>query len=416
MSKYALAIIGSGLFAIGCARGEDMNGGDGGILLDGGADTDGADDADDDDGDADAGNDDDADGGNDADAGDDDNDDDGDDSGMDADGDDDGEGEPTCEQAMFSFDLEPSMEPPRVMLLLDKSRSMSNLWDHDLNAGTPEISRWHSLVNVVEFLTDEFSDTVDFGAQLFPSAAAFLDEPVNAMSCQVLEAPEVSVGPNTGAQIIASIPEATDFSISGGTPATAGVLSAIEHLESLDGNAPRAVVLITDGAANCSADEPADNTLFAYDEELANTVKMSFEAHSIPVYVVGINILDQMGTKPAVNAHEALTNVATLGGVPSTGSDTYYPSFNEIELAGAVEDVIGHIECTVPLQDVPDHPDLVSVSVDGVGYDQVADCDTGNGWAYTSPGGPFNAIQLCGEACEGVQDAGNVSVDYLCPE
>ncbi len=324
--------------------------------------------------------------------------------------------EATCEQAMFSFDLEPSTEHPQVMLLLDKSRSMTNVWDHDLDPSTAEISRWHSLVNVVDFLTAEFSDSIDFGAQLFPSADAYLDEPVNAFSCNVLSDPEVSVGPDTRDAILASIPEPTDWSISGGTPATAGILSALEHLETIDGNAPRAILLLTDGAANCRADEPADNTLFAYDLELPNTVKMAFEANSIPVYVVGINIVDQMGTKPAVNAHDALTEVATLGGVPAAGPDTFYNTFNEIELADAVEEVVGHIGCTVPLSEVPDHPDLVQVSVDGAAYDQVADCATGDGWAYTSPAGPFNAIELCGTACVGVQDAGTVAVDYTCPE
>jgi hypothetical protein len=74
----------------------------------------------------------------------------------------------SCEQAQYAIQLEPL--PPNVMLVLDKSRSMTNPWDHDLDATTPQISRWHSLHNVVSDLTAQFSDTIQFGSILFPSA------------------------------------------------------------------------------------------------------------------------------------------------------------------------------------------------------------------------------------------------------
>jgi hypothetical protein len=319
-----------------------------------------------------------------------------------------------CEQAQYAIQLEPL--PPNVVLVLDKSRSMTNPWDHDLDPNTPQISRWHSLHNVVSDLTAQFSDTIQFGSILFPSANAWLDEPVNDFSCLVSDAPEVPVGGMTRDAILASMPAPEDLTISGGTPATIGVQNAVDHLLSLPGEAPRAVLLLTDGAANCNADEAPEDTLFVYDSQVPLVVAQAFADHSIPTYVIGINILDELGTKPAVNAYEALNEVAQAGGAPSPGPDSFYNSFNEIELADALEAVAMKIECTVSLPEEPLFPDLASVSVDGQGWNQVDDCAAADGWSYTSEAAPFNAIQLCGAACEALQGGGTVQVEYGCPE
>lgn len=325
-----------------------------------------------------------------------------------------GEGDDdVCEQSMYSFQVD--AQTPDVMLVLDKSRSMSNLWDHDLNPATPEISRWHSLHNVVSRLLADFGGQMNFGAQLFPAADAWLDEPTNAWSCRVAAAPEVAVGPNTAAQIIAAMPAGEDFSISGGTPAVAGLRNAIEHLDDNAGKGARAIVFVTDGAANCNENEAAGETLFVYDDRVPDVIADAFNTYSIPVYVVGINILDEMGTKPAVNAYEAITDAAQAGGAPAPGPFPFYNAFNEIDLADALEAVLDDIECTINLDVEPAFPENVGVTVDGTGYLEVADCDAQDGWVYTAPAGPFNAIQLCGSACQALQDGGLVEVDYICP-
>jgi hypothetical protein len=319
-----------------------------------------------------------------------------------------------CEQAQFAIQLEPL--PPNVMLVLDKSRSMTNPWDHDLDASTPEISRWHSLHNVVADVTAQFSDTIHFGSILFPSADAWLDEPTNEFSCLVNDAPEVPVGVMTRDAILGSMPDPLDLTISGGTPAAAGVQNAVDHLLTLPDDAPRAVLLLTDGAANCNPDEAPQDTLFVYDAQVPLVVAQAFGDHAIPTYVIGINILDELGTKPAVNPHVALNTVAEAGGAPSSGADSFYNSFNEIELAEALQAVAMKIECTVSLPEEPEFPDLAAVSVDGQPWDQIGDCAAGDGWTYTNPVAPFNAIELCGAACDALQGGGTVQVEYGCPE
>lgn len=326
-----------------------------------------------------------------------------------------GEGDdgPACGTSEYEFELE--AKTPSVMLVLDKSRSMSNYWDHDGDANTSMISRWHSLVNVTEFVTDTFGDHIDFGAQLFPSADAWLDEPINDMSCKVLGEPEVAVGPGTGPAILAAIPDAGDFSIAGGTPASAGVDSAVTHLQSLDTDAPKAVILLTDGAPNCNPEVSADQTLFVYDDRLPGKVGEAFDVDGIPTYVVGINILDADDlTKPAVNPIEAISDAAIAGGAAREGDAPFYNTFNEIELEDALWEVANRIECTVNLTETPDFPDQVMVNVGGSNYSQVGDCETDDGWTYVDPQ-TNDAVVLCGQACDDLQDTGKVDVTFGCP-
>jgi hypothetical protein len=322
-------------------------------------------------------------------------------------------GGPTCGPEFFGFQFIPTT--PNVMLVLDKSRSMSNLWDHDADINTAEISRWNSLYNVVQFVTSMFETEMNFGAQLFPSADAYLDEPTNEFSCKMEAMPEVGVGAGTSAAILAAIPDAGDFSISGGTPATQGIANARAHLLAQPADEARAIVLLTDGAANCNPNETPAQTLFAYDSTLPTVVGDTFAIDKIPVYVVGINILDELGTKPATNPYDSLTDVALMGGVPKAGAEPFYNTFNELELGDALDEITGKIECTITLDSEPTYPDEVIVEIEGTDYAQVNDCAAQSGWRYTDPNGPYNAIELCGGACDEFQAKGTVDVIYACP-
>jgi hypothetical protein len=300
--------------------------------------------------------------------------------------------------------------------VLDKSGSMAATWDHDFDPATPDVTRWHSLHGVVESMTAELEDTIDFGAQLFPAADAYLDEPYNVASCLVNAQPEVSVGPGTASAVMAAIPAATDLAIEGGTPARAALGSAIEHLDAIDPERPRAIVLVTDGAPNCSAQDPPDQTLFLYDEEVASVIADAFTLYDIPVYVVGIDILDYEEVKPAVNPSEAIEMMADAGGVPAPGSTSYYNVVGEQDLIDAMSSVLGQIECGFTLDEPPLDPDLVELQVGGEFIPHVDDCETEDGWVYTSPAGPFTSITLCGSACEGRDDGTVVEVAFVCPD
>lgn len=323
-----------------------------------------------------------------------------------------GQGGTTCDQGGYRIQVESGT--PRVMLVLDKSNSMNTTWDHDGDASTDPVSRWNSLHHTVSYILDEFAGEVEFGAQLFPAADAYLDEPTNAFSCRVAGHPEVTVGGMTEQAILQELPSPTDAT-GGGTPAVAGLTNALMHLVDMPQEDPKAVILVTDGAANCSPAFPADETLFVYDDRLPELVRSAHADRSIPTYVVGVNILDEMGTKPAVNPYESLSEVAQAGGAARAGDEPFYNTFNENELADALSEVVSKIECTVELPDEPEYPEHVGIEVGGQSWEQVEDCTEGDGWRYSSAEGSFSSIELCGAACDALADSGIVSVDYSCP-
>jgi hypothetical protein len=134
---------------------------------------------------------------------------------------------------------------------------------------------------------------MDFGAVLFPSAQA--EAVYSPAACPVSADPDVAVGPDQGATILATIPPASSLEIAGGTPAAAGMLTGIAGLATADpieGERDKYVILVTDGAANCPL-APADGTnasLFEnYDEQLPVVVADALAAE-IPTFVVGIDI------------------------------------------------------------------------------------------------------------------------------
>lgn len=322
--------------------------------------------------------------------------------------------------------------PPNVMLVLDKSGSMvstsdrdmdgemDGFWDHDDNPGTAVISRWNSLYNVVEFVVDGFDAQINFGGVLFPSEAA--TNQYSASACVVSDTPEVAVAEMNAAAILAAIPDASATDLQGATPATAGIETAIAHLETLDPEVPRFMILVTDGAANCSADyTDASDLLENYDENLPVVVGDAFTDKDIPTFVVGIDIVDELtgvgpDGAPEANTFVELNTVAEAGGHPQPGNEKFFNTVNEIELQAALEDIAGQVvSCVIPLEPPPSHPDFVEVEIGGQPIPHVEDCASEDGWVFVDPDGPYDALQLCGTACDMLVEMGSVDATYGCP-
>jgi len=322
--------------------------------------------------------------------------------------------------------------PPNVMLVLDKSGSMvsdndanmdgelDGYWDHDADPGTAPISRWNSLYNVVDFVATPLDSQINFGAMLFPSEAATNQYSISA--CLVENAPEIPVASENAAAILAGIPAADTVDLRGATPATRGIETAVAHLETLDPEVPRFLVLVTDGAANCSADyDAAPEALEVYDEHLPEVVDDAFTNRGIPTFVVGIDIIDALtgvgnDGAPEANTFDSLNAVADAGGRPRPGAEKFYNAGNEIELMAALQEIAGEVvSCVIPLDPPPVHPDFIEVVIGGQTIDRVEDCATENGWVYVNPDGPYDALQLCGTACDQLVDVGTVDATYGCP-
>lgn len=309
---------------------------------------------------------------------------------------------------------------PNAMLVLDKSGSMLQTWDHDADAGTPAVSRWFSLWAVANQVLTDFNDKFNFGMNLYPSTAA--QQKYDNTACPVNMNVEVAVAPLNKDPIIAALPAQNNQTIKGGTPAAAGMTAALNHLKSLDPNVPRVVMLITDGAANCSSDAANNNELFeVYDSNLPEIVGNAFTTDKIPTYVIGIATVNavtpnmQDGNPNGINPYEKLNELASLGGTAKPGPEQFYNANNQIELAAALNEIVKSAQsCIIPLDSEPVFPNDTVVKVGGMKLNKITDCANESGWKYTDPNPPYTGIEVCGVACDQLKLAGQADVEYYC--
>ncbi|MCY1057833.1 vWA domain-containing protein [Nannocystis sp. SCPEA4] len=323
--------------------------------------------------------------------------------------------------------IPPAIEPviPRVVLVLDKSGSMLTLWDHDGDGATDTVTRWSSLHAVVESILTGLDSAVNFGALLFPALQATSNP--NMTACIVNPDPLVPVGPMAAAAILDAIPAADTMTIAGGTPSTEGILAAVDELSGLEGDEPKFIIFITDGAANC---DPGQDQLFDdYDDRLATAVADARTA-GFPTHVVGIDILNELtpiepgGNPDGINPYEKLNELAEIAGTARDGAEKFYNATNQIELQAALMEITKTVlSCEIKLgEPVPENFYIQRVQVgsdqdpDKLEYigedDQVSDCEAEGGWQYTSEA--RDAIILCGAACEHYKATGHVEIDYGC--
>jgi hypothetical protein len=262
---------------------------------------------------------------------------------------------------------------PSVMLVLDKSGSMvadpGGFWDHDQDPNTPTITRWNSLYSVVDLIVNNFNNSMNLGAVLFPAKTA--TSSYSEAACVVGGAPDVPIAGMNAAKILGAIPGAlTDATVmKGGTPATKGLKVAITELEGAPAEQPKFMIFVTDGAANCQEDAPDTTTLFEmYDDNVATTVAAA-AAMGIKTYVVGIDISQVVsgaakdGNPDNTNTYEKLNLVAEAGGVPRPGDEKFFNTTNQDELQSALQMISMQIlSCVIELDPTPFYPDNVEVN------------------------------------------------------
>lgn len=308
---------------------------------------------------------------------------------------------------------------PNMMLVLDKSGSMLTTWDHDANANTAPITRWNSLYQVVDTVVNKFNDKVNFGANLFPNKSA--QQVYNSNACLVNANVEIKVKAKNAAAILAGIPPANTMTIFGGTPAAAGMTSALNHLKTLPADVPRAVLLVTDGAANCGMGLMPPPLFEQYDQNVHTIVGDAFTVDKIPTYVIGINTINaqsneaQDGSPNSINPFTKLNELAVAGGNPKNDpQEKFYNADNQIELSAALDAVIADaLSCIITLDSEPAKPEFTQVKINGVKVPFVNSCAE-NGWVYTNPDGPYDAIELCGTACSNLKMSGAADVNFFC--
>lgn len=320
-------------------------------------------------------------------------------------------GPPSCNEESFQL----TVEPPQVVLLLDKSYSMIEFsWDHDGDPLTPAVTRWNSLHNVVDALAHDVEDEMELGMVLFPSPSVTDND--TSTACLVDPEPGAPVAPHNADAIVGALPLADATDLYGGTPASGGLQVVLDHLAAIADGRPQAVVLVTDGAANCMAGSSGMGVFTEYDQGLVPLVTQA-RVDGIPTYVVGVDIVDAVGTYPQDNPYLRLSEVAEAGGAPREGaSEAFYNTTDEAELLTALGGITAELGCTLTLETPVLFVDQLTVEVGGVEVPRVDACGPdGVGWRLLQDAPPYDSIELCSASCDEAHQQEGLDVTYACP-
>jgi len=293
----------------------------------------------------------------------------------------------------------PSMLPPDLLIVLDKSGSMNESTDNMMNCLPPTCdSKWVQVTAAINNVVGATAAKVNWGLKYFGDGSG------NDLACGVSANVAVGIAANNAAPISQSIAMTTPGS---NTPTRAGVAMAVEYLKTLKDPNPKYILLATDGQPNCAAStggRRGGGATTPDDAAAIAAVKAAFTA-GFPTFVVGISL--------GGDSLDTLNSMAKEGGVPSTGATAFYSVAGTNDLVKALESITGQIAtCNYPLAaaSATNDPNSLTVHLNGKTVPQ----DPVNGWDYTSPA--HTAIKLFGSSCDAVtHDAkSKVEVFYAC--
>ncbi len=279
-------------------------------------------------------------------------------------------------------------DPPDLLVVLDRSGSMSGPIPSFPPNFTP---KWTIMRDALNALAGDLQDNIRFGLAEFPTNddCAVDNGAAVRVPIDLNQAPEIM-------QYFAS------RSANGNTPAHLGLQAALAHYNSITPNpAGRYVLFATDGEPNCAADAAtaATQTVAAV-TALANA--------GIKTYVLGFGggFVDD----------SVLNNAAVAGQVPRAGGPPHYYAANSAaELNAVLDQIAGGIivpSCSYALASVPPNPDDVTVTLDGMVVPRSTQHT--NGWDYHPDA---MTITFFGTYCAQIMSGAiaNVSFVYGCP-
>jgi len=324
----------------------------------------------------------------------------------------------TAEEACDHVTVDLLHQPSTVLLLVDRSRSM---YTNTVATETYAELVAGAIKTVVEDPIEE--GMASFALSAFPSLDCPPDTEESEFECAPAEYAIVEPGPYNFAEIELALDA---IGTCGGTPLCASLDWALDYLT--DGlpdelaDAPKYVLLATDGAPNCNPDaDPESCTCTAdtcmipeqcLDDLCTYNAALSLAAAGVAVFVIGIG--DDVEDWGAV-----LDNIALYGG---TGE--HYPAADEDAVEEAVEDVTGATigcEFGVPWPLVPDDVekscDRVVVEGWSDGWEWILhepECTGDPAWRWVGEPPEYDAdtpveeycsiVELCPLTCEAFQD------------
>lgn len=310
---------------------------------------------------------------------------------------------------------------PNVVLVLDRSGSMDDPY-------LPGTDRWQVQAELVDAILEQAAGTMNVGAIFFPAPNA--EDKYDGRGCRASASLDVPLCGDEGGACVGDSAAIRELLSAGGAIGNSPTVAALEvaraELDALHPELTRAIVLVTDDAPNCTDlpnPLPSDpDYVDLLDERIFASVTAA-SSGGVPVFVVGVGVSEALNPETSLDGKidnivpsAVLSELAIAGGQPRAGERAYYVPEEASELLAALAALpAASLDCRIPLGDPPAYANFLGVEVDGVAVDflQAPRCDDSDGFRYTSTA--YDAIELCGAACEAYRSSGAVTVHFDCP-
>lgn len=302
-----------------------------------------------------------------------------------------GAGTPTDQQNCGNSASTMTPVPADLLLLLDRSGSMTNDMATDDPCDTASGScaeRWSVMTQAMRQVLASSSSSIHWGLKLFSTPG--LEGGLGAVPAGCVVMPDVEVpidSGNSGALVDRISATTPNYN----TPTRAAVQAATSYLSGLQDGRAKYILLATDGQPNCpsTGDVPTAPDLPAALQAIAVA-----RAAGIKVYVIGVG--------PSAGN---LDEMAAQG-----GTDRFYPALSAQSLVSALDTIVGIVaSCVYTMSSVPPDPTNLGVYLDK----QLVVQSASDGWTLNGN----NSVVFNGPTCERIK-AGSfsrVQVLFGCP-
>lgn len=326
---------------------------------------------------------------------------------------------------------------PNLYFAIDASGSMLASIPPGTIASDPTVflppdKRYEAVALAVERLLRRIGHRVSYGARLFPTSDVNCDGGEEIIPLTPGDSVSYAVSGENGPVLRDLMFWIRRRTPRGGTPTALALDGA---LRSVSGAREETYVfLVTDGAPNCNPNAAcgADRCILNLEEaRLTDEIVCDESLNCCDPTVLGPeNCLDDAGSLAAIEElaragvrtfvigipgsdayADVLDRLALAGGVPRTGSPSYYRVNDAEELIttiGALGVEVA-LACTIELVEPPPDPALVNVFFDR----ELVPYDPDNGWTFSDA----RTVQMQGEACALMQAGQVLQADIVagCP-
>ena len=285
----------------------------------------------------------------------------------------------------------PTAQPVDLLLVLDRSSSMSNdiTTDSSCSGGGrgrdagPCTTKWSTMTTSLDQVLATSPAGVQWGLKFFTSP--------KGQTCTVNPGADVPVGAGTASQIQTQI---AANSPANQTPTTAAINAAVTYFSTVNDGLAHFILLATDGQPNCDSNGSSSVTTTS----VANTVAAiaAAAAAGVKTYVIGIG--------PSAG------NLDSFAAAGQTGN--YYPATSPDALTAALSSIVVAVgSCVFTMPAAPADPSNLGVYLDKVNK---VPLDPSEGYSLSADG---LTVTFSGSYCDGLKKGTYqvVQVFFGCP-